>query len=72
MINKRTKLAFCAFLSIDILSGGLFAGPTSLGSAITYQGQLKKDGHLADGTYDFRFALYDAKVGGLQVGMGAN
>jgi hypothetical protein len=39
-----------------------------LGSAFTYQGQLKKDGNPVTATCDFRFSLWDALSGGSQVG----
>jgi hypothetical protein len=39
-----------------------------LGTAFTYQGQLKEGGIPADGDYDFVFRLYDADTGGAQVG----
>ncbi len=34
----------------------------------TYQGFLRTSGNPANGTYDFRFRLYDALTGGTQVG----
>ncbi len=37
-------------------------------TTFTYQGQLKDSGVPANGSYDFRFSLYDAPVGGDQVG----
>ena len=40
----------------------------SLGTAFTYQGRLMDNGHPANGTYDFRFRLYDASTGGHTVG----
>jgi hypothetical protein len=45
-----------------------FAGAQPIGTAFTYQGQLTDAGTPATGTYDFQFALYDAAVGGSQVG----
>lgn len=38
------------------------------GTAITYQGQLKNGGTPAAGPHDLRFRLFDAAVGGRQVG----
>jgi len=44
-------------------------GPqAATGTAFTYQGRLTDGGAPANGTYDFRFILYDAAVGGAQVG----
>jgi hypothetical protein len=44
-------------------------GPTlALGTAFTYQGKLSDGGSPANGAYDFQFILYDAAVGGAQVG----
>lgn len=34
----------------------------------TYQGQLEFNGTPADGSYDFRFILYNAETGGTQIG----
>jgi hypothetical protein len=39
-----------------------------LGTAFTYQGRLTDGGAPAEGTYDLRFILYDADVGGNQIG----
>ena len=43
---------------------------TLLGTSFTYQGQLKQDGIVVDGTCDFRFVLYNTSslLGG-QVGL---
>ena len=35
-----------------------------MGTAFTYQGRLTDGGDLANGTYNFIFALYDVGVGG--------
>ncbi len=40
----------------------------SLGSAFTYQGELRNAGQVANGLHKFRFRLYDAAYGGTQVG----
>jgi hypothetical protein len=39
-----------------------------VGTAFTYQGQIKDAGVPADGTYDFEFRLYDSPVDGAQIG----
>lgn len=46
----------------------LFAGAQPIGTAFTYQGQLMDAGSPANGPYDLRLLLYDAVVGGSQVG----
>lgn len=40
----------------------------AISEAITYQGTLANDGSPANGSYDFRFRLYDALTGGTQLG----
>ena len=40
----------------------------ALGTAFTYQGQLKKDGNPVSGTCDFQFTLYDDASGGTALG----
>jgi len=40
----------------------------SLGTAFTYQGQLKSGSNPVNGTCDFQFALYDAASGGTSLG----
>ena len=38
------------------------------GTKFSYQGRLKKNGNLVTGLTDFRFSLWDAPVGGTQIG----
>lgn len=48
---------------------GVLGGPAAAqNTAINYQGQLKSGGQAASGLHDFRFALFDAAGGGMQVG----
>src|SRR5438128_6566290 len=48
---------------------GLAVGPlTALGSGFAYQALLTDGGNLANGQYDFTFALFDATSGGNQIG----
>ena len=42
--------------------------PALAASAFTYQGELVFNGAPAAGSYDFRFILYSAEVGGSQIG----
>ncbi len=39
-----------------------------MGTAFTYQGQLKKDGSPLNGNCDFQFGLWNAATGGTQIG----
>jgi hypothetical protein len=45
-----------------------FASAGPLGTAFTYQGRLSDGGSLATGSYDLKFYLYDANLGGNLVG----
>lgn len=74
MASKPAILVALIFFMLTILASAVAAqggGPTlqaALGTAFTYQGQLKDGSNLATGAYDFEFALYDAASGGAQVG----
>jgi hypothetical protein len=48
------------------MAGPVFAAP--MGTAFTYQGQLQRSGAPASGSFDFRFKLFDASSGGVQIG----
>src|SRR5204862_1152694 len=60
--------------AIGLAALSLVVGPsrssaqTPPGTGFTYQGRLTASGAPAAGTYDFQFILYDAAVGGSQVG----
>lgn len=41
---------------------------TAQGTAFTYQGRLTDGATAANGSYEFRFALYDSASGGVQIG----
>lgn len=57
-------------LLVVLLGAGLhsLAQDPTPGTAFTYQGQLSSAGNPATGSYDLRAILYDADVGGAQVG----
>ena len=48
--------------------GQVGSAQAALGTAFTYQGQLKELGLPASGVYDFEFKLFDASSAGAQVG----
>lgn len=54
------------FLLLFSTVSGLRAEP--LGTAFTYEGRLGSGGSPANGSYDFRFAVYDAAEHGTQLG----
>ena len=47
---------------------GAVSNAAPMGTAFTYQGQLKDDGLPANAAYDFQFKLFDAATAGAQVG----
>lgn len=62
---KPLKL-FSSFLALIALVGTLQAAP--MGTAFTYQGRLAQNGSEVTEICDFRFQLWDALLGGSQVG----
>ncbi len=59
-----------AYLTLALLSTLNFQLSTlhAQGTAFTYQGRLNDGTNPANGTYDLRFALFDAAGGGAQIG----
>jgi trimeric autotransporter adhesin len=55
------------FVALALSAGSIPA--LAQGTAIHYQGQLTDTGSLANGSYDFRFELFDAGSGGSPVGV---
>jgi len=73
--SMKTKLALTALVLFALLLPGSSSGiaqgevpQAALGTAITYQGRLTDGGLPANSTYDFLFTLYNAELGGSQVG----
>jgi len=62
----QTKTLANVVVLLSLFMGSSLAAP--LGAAFTYQGKLTDGGPPANGSYDLRFILYDADVGGNQVG----
>lgn len=56
----------CVGMSLLSFAAALNAEP--VGTAFTYQGQLKSDGVPVNDTCDFQFRLWDAAAGGKQLG----
>jgi hypothetical protein len=54
---------------LTLVAGSRSTGSAAaLGTAITYQGRLSAGASPANGTYDFRFAVYDGATNGQQFG----
>ncbi len=62
---KRTHYSI-ALVVLAVSAQVALADP--LGTAFTYQGRLADGGQPANGSYDLRFILYDAEIGGSQQG----
>lgn len=60
--------AWAAGAAVGAQEGEPAAAQEAVGSAFTYQGQLREGAAPANGTYDFRFQLYDALANGAPVG----
>lgn len=72
-MKTRISLWFAVSLVLASLAVGLgqAQGPQSqmaLGTPFTYQGQLRQNGSLINGTCDFQFSLWSAATGGSQTG----
>src|SRR5262245_23634228 len=63
----QTKIFASALLSATLLTAQVRA-QTPLGTAVSYQGQIKQAGALLDGAADFQFKLFGEPTGGTQVG----
>ncbi len=75
-----TTLTIVGVLSLTFLwlTSGVWAGVNGpqesavvqvpVGPGFTYQGELQQSGSPANGKFDFRFRLFDAAIGGSQVG----
>lgn len=62
------KSLWSVVFSIVLMVAGPALAQTAQLPDFTYQGRLQQNGVPSNGLFDFRFALYDAAVGGLQVG----
>ena len=71
-MNRKTRTLVRTMLMLLIIAAGLAVGVQTnaapLGTAFTYQGQLKQGGVPADGDYDFVFRFFDTASGPSQVG----
>ncbi len=65
---KPVQIASCAAaILLGLIADRAFPQPL-IGTAFTYQGQLKQAGLPSDDLADFEFALWDAETGGAVVG----
>ena len=66
MNGRRLLVAGAVVLAVAI--PGPARAQATVGTSFTYQGRLTDAGNPATGSYDFRFTLFDAAVGGAAVG----
>jgi len=66
MKHSHLSLVICVLSLLASLAGQIVAAPA--GTAFTYQGRLNEDGLPATGSYDLKFALFDAESDGTPVG----
>lgn len=67
MDTIRWAAARLLFISMMLVGHGAAFGQ-AVGTAFTYQGELRSTGQPANGAFDFQFRLFNAATGGSQVG----
>ncbi len=65
VFHTKSNLIIFLLLTLCIFVTQYLPG---VGTAFTYQGRLNDGGNPANGTYDLRFVLYNAEIGGSQIG----
>lgn len=70
--SSRDRVAAIGLRIVLVCLCGLATAETPIGSAFTYQGKLETFGAPTSGTRDLAFGLYDAPVGGNQIGTTAS
>ena len=66
------KLSILVLVLCLIFSWANISEAAVMGTSFTYQGHLYDSNNVANGIYDFQFKLYDANVGGVQIGGDVN
>ncbi len=67
-LSSRPRIARCLALACGLLGIACSAMASPLNDAFTYQGRLEMEGEPVSDVCDFQFSLWDAEVGGGQVG----
>ena len=65
---QNVNLKNLVFVVVLVFGAGAVSRADPMGTAFTYQGQLKDNDKPVNDAVDFEFALYDAATGGGQVG----
>src|SRR5688572_9239891 len=67
-MNTITRLSASTTVAVLVLVAPPGSHAQAQGTSFTYQGRLTDGGGPAGGAYDFQIVLFDAPVGGSQVG----
>ena len=67
-LNRFLTSLLMMTLMPTLLCGIQIANAADVGTTISYQGRLDDAGAPANGSYDFKFSLYDDLAAGTQVG----